>query len=208
LKHLLSKTIKTALLASAAGAVVSFAMTSTAIAQTSDTDTAGGNEEIVVTGIRATLENALENKRKADVILDGISADDLGNFPDLNLGEALQRITGVQIDRSGDRRDATISVRGLPGAFTQTTVMGQNIASPRGFVSANRSGNPFGVFDSQIFNGADVEMELCAENLTMKNQLRSSILVYMELILNILLTKKWVFTGQLPTVSKTFAEIA
>jgi len=195
------------LLASAAGAVVSFAMASTAIAQTSDTDTAGGNEEIVVTGIRATLENALENKRKADVILDGISADDLGNFPDLNLGEALQRITGVQIDRSGDRRDATISVRGLPGAFTQTTVMGQNIASPRGFVSANRSGNPFGVFDSQIFNGADVEKSFTAQSLA-GSQLRSSILVYMGLILNTLMTGKWVFTERQLIVSKISAVTA
>jgi len=202
------------LLASAAGAVVSFAMASTAIAQTSDTDTAGGNEEIVVTGIRATLENALENKRKADVILDGISADDLGNFPDLNLGEALQRITGVQIDRSGDRRDATISVRGLPGAFTQTTVMGQNIASPRGFVSANRSGNPFGVFDSQIFNGADVEKSFTAQSLAgglaanVNSQLRSSILVYMGLILNTLMTGKWVFTERQLIVSKISAVTA
>ena len=144
---------------------MSLSMMSTAVAQTADEDTAGGGEEIVVTGIRATLDSAIANKRNADVILDGISADDLGNFPDLNLGEALQRITGVQIDRSGDRRSATISVRGLPGAFTQTTVMGQNIASPRGG-GTNRAGNPFGVFDSAIFSGADVEKSFTAESLS------------------------------------------
>jgi TonB-dependent receptor len=165
MKEPITNTIKTTLLASAAGMVMSLAVAPVAFAQSNDS-TAGENEEIVVTGIRATTENALNAKRKADVILDGISADDLGNFPDLNLGEALQRITGVQIDRSGDRRDATISVRGLPGAFTQTTIMGQNIASPRGFVSPNRSGNPFGVFDSQIFNGADVEKSFTAESLS------------------------------------------
>ncbi len=159
----ISNRVKTGLLASAAGAVMSLAMASTAGAQES---TEEGVEEIVVTGIRATTANALATKRKADVILDGISADDLGNFPDLNLGEALQRITGVQIDRSGDRRNATISVRGLPGTFTQTTVMGQNIASPRGFTGPNRSGNPFGVFDSQIFNGVDVEKSFTAESLS------------------------------------------
>ena len=158
----LSTTIKSALLASAAGTVMSLSMTSLAVAQTSE---AGAEDEIVVTGIKATTENALQNKRKADVILDGISADDLGNFPDLNLGEALQRITGVQIDRSGDRRSATISVRGLPGAFTQTTVMGQNIASPRGG-GTNRAGNPFGVYDSAIFSGADVEKSFTAESLS------------------------------------------
>lgn len=158
----LSTTIKSALLASAAGTVMSLSVTSVAVAQTSE---AGANDEIVVTGIKATTENALQNKRKADVILDGISADDLGNFPDLNLGEALQRITGVQIDRSGDRRSATISVRGLPGAFTQTTVMGQNIASPRGG-GTNRAGNPFGVYDSAIFSGADVEKSFTAASLS------------------------------------------
>lgn len=154
----LSNTIKTTLLASAAGAVMSMSMTTTAIAQTSE---AGSADEIVVTGIKATTENALQNKRKADVILDGISADDLGNFPDLNLGEALQRITGVQIDRESARRNATISVRGLPGNFTKTTLMGQNISNP------NRTGsNPFGVFDSAIFNGVDVEKSFTAQSLS------------------------------------------
>ena len=157
----LSKTVKTTLLTSAAGAVMSAFMVSTAFAQTSDVEVDSPDDEIVVTGIRATTENALQNKRRADKILDGISADDLGNFPDLNLGEALQRITGVQIDRESARRNATISVRGLPGNFTKTTFMGQNISSP------NRTGsNPFGVFDSAIFNGVDVEKSFTAETLS------------------------------------------
>ena len=87
-------------------------------------------EEIVVTGIRGALTNALENRRRSDVIIDGISADDIGSTPDLNLGEALQRIPGVQINRSDDRRDASISVRGLPSEYTRTSVMGQSIATP------------------------------------------------------------------------------
>jgi len=157
----LSNTIKSTLLASVAGTVMSLSMASTAHAQTTEADTTGSGEEVIVTGIRATVENALANKRKADIILDGISADDLGNFPDLNLGEALQRITGVQIDRESARRNATISVRGLPGNFTKTTLMGQNISSP------NRTGsNPFGVFDSAIFNGVDVEKSFTAQSLS------------------------------------------
>ena len=158
MNYKLSTTIKSALLVSAAGTVISLFTMSTATAQTSE---AGANEEIVVTGIRATTENALNAKRKADVILDGISADDLGNFPDLNLGEALQRITGVQIDREAARRNATISVRGLPGNFTKTTLMGQNISNPN-----LRGSNPFGVFDSAIFNGVDVEKSFTAQSLS------------------------------------------
>lgn len=161
MKHLLSKTIKATLLASAAGTVMSFSMATTAIAQTSDDDNAGSSEDIIVTGIRSTIDDALKNKRKADVILDGISADDLGNFPDLNLGEALQRIPGVQIDREAARRNATISVRGLPGNFTKTTLMGQNISNPN-----RRGSNPFGVFDSAIFNGVDVEKSFTAQSLS------------------------------------------
>lgn len=111
-------------------------------------------EEIVVRGIRSALENALEIRRKSDVIQDGISADDVGSTPDLNLGEALQRIPGVQINRSADRRDASISVRGLPPQYTKTTVMGQSIATPTFGTRGN--GNPFGIFDAAIFSGADV----------------------------------------------------
>ncbi|WP_371397578.1 TonB-dependent receptor [Fretibacter rubidus] len=161
MKQLLSKTIKTSLLASAAATVIALAATSAAFAQDSGPNNLDAPDEIIVTGIKATTANALQTKRKADVILDGISADDLGNFPDLNLGEALQRITGVQIDREAGRRNATISVRGLPGNFTKTTLMGQNISNP------NRTGsNPFGVFDSAIFNGVDVEKSFTAQSLS------------------------------------------
>ncbi|WP_395342259.1 TonB-dependent receptor [Ningiella sp. W23] len=110
-------------------------------------------EVIEVAGIRSSIEGALLEKRASDVILDGISADDLGNFPDLNLGEALQRIPGVQIDRENARREATISVRGLPGSFALTTVQGLGIASA---ARRGRNANPFGMFDSAIFNGAYV----------------------------------------------------
>nr|WP_298894721.1 TonB-dependent receptor [uncultured Altererythrobacter sp.] len=112
-----------------------------------------GEGVIVVTGIRASLADALQQRRKADVFLDGISSDDIGSTPDLNLGEALARIPGVQINREGARRDATISIRGLPGRFTKTTVMGQTIAST---TRGNNTGNPFGIFESAIFNGANV----------------------------------------------------
>lgn len=116
---------------------------------------------ITVTGIRTSLENALEIRRNSDVILDGISADDVGSTPDLNLGEALQRIPGVQINRSAERRDATISVRGLPSQFVKTTVMGQSVAVPT--LGNRRKGNPFGIFDAALFSGADVIKSFTAD---------------------------------------------
>ncbi len=67
---------------------LAIALAPSAYAQTEATPAAEpeAEEEVVVTGIRASLENALDIRRKADVILDGISADDIGSTPDLNLG--------------------------------------------------------------------------------------------------------------------------
>ena len=57
-------------------------------------------DEIVVTGIRAVLESSMKLKRDAQGVVDGIVAEDIGKFPDTNLAESLQRISGVSIDRS------------------------------------------------------------------------------------------------------------
>ena len=54
-------------------------------------------EEVVVTGIRASLERAMDTKRNSAGVVDAISAQDMGKFPDTNLAESLQRITGVSI---------------------------------------------------------------------------------------------------------------
>src|SRR6185295_1139384 len=60
---------------------------------------AGQNlDEIVVTGIRGSLTSSMNLKREAQGVVDGIVAEDIGKFPDTNLAESLQRITGVSID--------------------------------------------------------------------------------------------------------------
>ena len=56
-------------------------------------------EAIVVTGIRASLQKSMNIKRNAQGVVDAISAEDIGKFPDTNLAESLQRITGVSIAR-------------------------------------------------------------------------------------------------------------
>ncbi|GGD82479.1 TonB-dependent receptor [Croceicoccus mobilis] len=66
---------------------------------------------IVVSGIRQSLENALRAKRDSDQVLDAISAEDIGKFPDKNVGEALQRVTGVQISRTNGEGSG-VSIRG------------------------------------------------------------------------------------------------
>src|SRR5688500_6489483 len=69
-------------------------------------------DEVIVTGLRASLQKAAELKRDAPHVIDIITAEDVGKLPDANVAEALQRVTGVQITRVFGEGQ-TVSVRGL-----------------------------------------------------------------------------------------------
>lgn len=85
-------------------------------------------EEVVVMGIRSSLQRAVDIKRESATIVDAISAEDVGKFPDLNLAESLQRITGVQIARlRGEGR--TVNIRGLPSEFSRVQLNGRTLPS-------------------------------------------------------------------------------
>ncbi len=82
------------------------------------------DEEVVVVGIRGSLRQSLERKRNADNFVDAITAEDIGAFPDQNLAESLQRMTGVGIDRQKGE-GAFLTVRGLGPDFVQVTTNGR-----------------------------------------------------------------------------------
>jgi iron complex outermembrane receptor protein len=87
------------------------------VQQASQPTSAAGTEleEVTVTGVRASLENAIQTKRGADTVIDAISAEDIDKFPTEDVAESLQRVTGVQITRlRGEAQGVTI--RGLPTA--------------------------------------------------------------------------------------------
>ncbi|MBO9622472.1 MAG: TonB-dependent receptor [Sphingomonas sp.] len=84
--------------------------------------------EIVVTGIRQSLANAQNAKRTSAQVLDAISAEDIGKFPDKNIGEALQRVTGVQITRAAGEGQ-NISIRGAEPALNRVEINGQTALS-------------------------------------------------------------------------------
>ncbi len=84
--------------------------------------------DIVVTGIRASLANALSAKRNSAQVLDAISAEDIGKFPDKNVGEALQRVTGVQITRAGGEGSG-VSIRGASPDLNRIEINGQTALS-------------------------------------------------------------------------------
>jgi TonB-dependent receptor len=107
-------------------------------------------EVIQVRGLISSLKRSFSDKKEALIVSDGISAEDLGKFPDTNVAESLQRITGVAIDRSGGEGQL-ITVRGFGPQFNLVTVNGRQMAS-------ERSGREFS-FDtlaSELIAGADV----------------------------------------------------
>ena len=111
------------------------------------TEATGELQEVTVTGFKRAYETALVEKHDALGVTDGISADGIGRFPDLNVGEALQRIPGVQINREAGSRDATIDLRGMPGTYARMTLNGNT------FADAQLDGSsPLGVFESDIFS--------------------------------------------------------
>ena len=84
--------------------------------------------EIVVTGVRASLERSIAIKRNSFGIVDAISAEDIGKFPDTNLAESLQRITGVSIDRVNGE-GSQVTVRGFGPGYNLVTLNGRTLAS-------------------------------------------------------------------------------
>lgn len=86
---------------------------------------------IVVSGIRASLTSSLATKRLQDGVVDAVSAEDAGKFPDTNIAESLQRVTGVQIQRNGGE-GRYISVRGLGPEFNNVLVNGRTLTSDTG----------------------------------------------------------------------------
>ena len=91
-------------------------------------DSATVLDDIVVTGIRASLRSAEAIKRTSSVIVDAITAEDAGKFPDNNISESLQRITGVAIERTGGEGQF-ITVRGMGPQFNTVLVNGRVMAT-------------------------------------------------------------------------------
>jgi iron complex outermembrane receptor protein len=95
--------------------------------------------EIVVTGIRASLQAALDKKRNSDSVVEVISAEDIGKLPDKNVADAIQRVPGVNISSSaggegGFSENDRVSIRGTSASLTQTLVNGHTIGTGDWFV--------------------------------------------------------------------------
>ena len=85
-------------------------------------------EEVVVRGYRGSLVNSMNIKRDSTGVVDAISAEDIGKFPDTNLAESMQRITGVSIDRLNGEGNQ-ITVRGFGPGYNLVTLNGRTMAT-------------------------------------------------------------------------------
>ena len=96
-------------------------------------ESAEAREEIEVIEViryRESLRRNIGIKRESDAIVDAISAEDIGQFPDINVADSLQRITGVQVEK--DERDGEgvrVSIRGTPSHLNLTLLKNQQIAT-------------------------------------------------------------------------------
>lgn len=126
---------------------------STPAAQTAE---AGEGEEIVISGYRAALAAAIETKRNADAIVDSVSAEDVGKFPNTNVAEALTLVPGVTVDRAFGQGEK-VSILGTDPALNRTLLNGQTVASADWFIldTPGRTFN-YALLAPQLVNRVDV----------------------------------------------------
>lgn len=138
--------------------------------QTSAADTApqaaddnaqtGEGDEIVVRGVRGSLLRAIEAKRNSGTIVDAISAEELGKFPDRNVAEALGNIPGITVGRDGRGEGSNVTIRGLGSEFAITTLNGRILPTD----STDRA-FAFDVLPSEMISGAEVAKAVQASGL-------------------------------------------
>ncbi|WP_188151923.1 TonB-dependent receptor [Teredinibacter waterburyi] len=116
-------------------------------------------EEVIVTGVRAAQERAIDIKRNATNIVDSVSAEDIGKLPDVTIADSLQRITGVQIKRSGGQ-GSLVSVRGMSEVLS--TVNGEYFLLP---ASMTTNGADFTDIPSSLVSGLTVSKSQSASSL-------------------------------------------
>jgi len=144
----------------AASAVSVVAVCNPALAQDAQAPGSGpaaGSSEIVVTGFKQSLEDALNMKRSNSGVSDSISSEDIGKSTDQNIAEALQRVTGVAIDRT-DGEGSTVSVRGAGPDLNNVTLNGVPLSA-----NGENQSVDFSQFSSDILQSITVNKTSSAD---------------------------------------------
>lgn len=108
------------------------------------------DEEIIVTGFRASLANAVAEKKNSDLIVESISAEDIGKLPDTSIAESIARLPGLAAQREGGRAQS-LAIRGLAPDFSTTLLNGREQVT----TNDNR-GVDFDQFPSEMMSQVNV----------------------------------------------------
>ena len=108
-------------------------------------------EEVVVTGLRASLEKSLEDKKKAPIVEDSIDAEELGRFPDSDVADSLQHLPGITITRTTGGEGQKVSVRGFGPQYNIVTLNNRILAT-----DDDARDLAFDVLPSEVISAADV----------------------------------------------------
>jgi TonB-dependent receptor len=139
-------------------AIEATASSSTTAAQAEpQTEPQAEDAQIIVTGIRASLQGARDRKRTAEQVIDSITAQDIGALPDRSVSEALQRVPGVTLQRTNENRDpARLSAEG-GGVFIRGLSWVRSELNGRDVFSANNGrGLSFEDVSADLLSGVDV----------------------------------------------------
>jgi TonB-dependent receptor len=115
-------------------------------------------DEVVVTGIRGSLKASMNVKRESVGVVDAINAEDIGKFPDTNLAESLQRISGVSIDRVNGE-GSRITARGFGPGFNLVTLNGRAMPTADVVVVGSGGDGEYGTFTSRAFDMSNLASE-------------------------------------------------
>lgn len=144
---------KSALMLGSVAAVAMMGFAATANAQ----DAGAEPEEVLVTGIRGALQQAVEMKRSSGAVVDAISSTDIGKFPDKNLAESLQRVPGVTINRGFTGEGNEVSIRGVNPQLTSVLLNGNYVASTGWFSqTANKRSFNMDLLPSELVKKVEV----------------------------------------------------
>jgi iron complex outermembrane recepter protein len=116
-------------------------------------------DEVVVTGVRAAQERAIDVKRNATEVVDAISAEDIGKLPDASISDSLQRVTGIQIERQGGQ-GSLVSIRGTQEVLT--TLNGELFLTPDNILNSKAD---YKSVPSSLISGTNVYKSLSAKTL-------------------------------------------
>ena len=115
-------------------------------------------EEVVVTGLRRSLKESMDTKRDAIGVVDSINAEDIGKFPDTNLSEALQRITGISINRVAGE-GALVTARGFGSRYNMITLNGRMMPAADAFANGGGDRTESSGGTTRSFNFANLAAE-------------------------------------------------